>query len=103
MELLHAIVQHQVFGQGEITLLDNEMVSVTFPKPYGKKKFLYPSAFQTHLTLMDEPLHSEMQLFLHENHVLIAAEQERAERSDRIARFRASSVEKAASPKPKKK
>jgi hypothetical protein len=103
MELIHAIVQHPVFGQGEITHLDNEMVSVTFAKPYEKKKFLYPSAFQAHLTLADESLRSEMELFLHENHVLIAAAQERAERSDRIARFRASSVEKAASSTKSKK
>jgi len=103
MNLLNAIVHHQTFGRGEITQQENDMVSVSFPKPYGKKKFLFPGAFHLHLVLEDETLISEMNEVLQQDHLQIAAEQDRAERSERIARFRATSVEKATVAKKTKK
>jgi len=95
MNLLHATVHHQTFGQGEIVEIGDDVISVSFGKLNGKKKFLFPAAFRQHLTIADESLNAEMVALLEQNHILIAAEQQRAERADRIAQFRASSIEKA--------
>jgi hypothetical protein len=95
MNLIHAIVQHQTFGRGEVVQQDEEMISVSFPKPVGKKKFLYPSVFLQYLTLEDGPLSAEMKDTLIQNNLLIVEEQQRVERSKRIAHFRAKSVEKS--------
>ena len=104
MNLLHATVRHQAFGQGEIVEMGEDVISVSFAKPYGKKKFLFPGSFQQHLTLENESLNSEMVHFLEQNNLQLAAQQQRAERADRIAQCRANSIEKAnGSPKSKKK
>ena len=104
MELLHAIVHHKTFGQGEVMDVGDDVIIISFSKPYGKKKFLFPTAFYQHLALEDGLLNTEMAEFLKQNHILIEAEQQRVERADRIAQFRASSIEKAiGSPKSKKK
>ncbi|MEA5048130.1 MAG: hypothetical protein VB034_05895 [Eubacteriales bacterium] len=104
MNLLHGVVRHKTFGQGEIVQIGDDVIAVSFSKPYGKKKFLFPTAFYQHLTLEDESLNIEMVEFLKQNHILIEAEQQRVERADRIAQFRASSIEKAiGTPKSKKK
>ena len=79
------------------------VIIISFSKPYGKKKF-FPTAFYQHLALEDGSLNTEMAEFLKQNNILIEAEQQRVERADRIAQFRASSIEKAiGSPKSKKK
>ncbi len=104
MNLLHATVHHQTFGPGEIVEIGDDVISVSFGKPNGKKKFLFPTAFRQHLTLESESLNAEMVTLLEQNHIQIAAEQQRAERADRIAQFRANSIEKAnGSTKQKKK
>lgn len=95
MNLLHTFVQHQVFGRGEILQQDEEMVTVSFDKPYGKKKFLFPASFQDHLKLENEALLTEMSAVLEDANNQIAADQERAERNERIARFRANASEQA--------
>jgi hypothetical protein len=51
MNLLHEQVQHQKFGTGVITEQTQSLVSVQFAGQYGTKKFLYPTAFDVHLTL----------------------------------------------------
>jgi len=104
MSFLHATVQHKTFGQGEIVQLNDDVVCVTFAKPYGKKKFLFPTAFSEYLSLEDKALKAEMAKELKQSKLLIAAEQQRAERSERIARYRANAAEKAtAASKAKKK
>jgi hypothetical protein len=104
MDILHAIVNHQTFGRGEVVQFNDDVISVSFSNLTGKKKFLFPSAFHEHLTLENESLNLEMIEFLKQNHLLLAAEQQRVERADRIAQFRADSIEKAnVSAKSKKK
>jgi len=71
------------------------MISVSFPKPYGKKKFLFPGAFGDHLALTDEALLAEMNEILQQKHIQVVAEQVRVERSERIARYLTDSAEKA--------
>ena len=104
MNLLHAIVHHQTFGQGEVIQLSDDVISVSFSKPHGKKKFLFPTAFYQYLTLVDIPLNVEMDEYLKQNRQLLEAEEQRVERANRIAQFRADSIEKAnGSAKSKKK
>jgi transcription elongation factor GreA-like protein len=107
MNLLHAVVHHQTFGQGEVIQLSDDVVSVSFPKPHGKKKFLFPTAFYQHLTIEDDSISSEMVEVLKQNHILVEAEEQRVGRANRMAQFRADSIEKAngvkAKAKPKKK
>ncbi len=103
MDLLHAIVHHKTFGQGEVMNVGDDVIIISFSKPYGKKKFLFPNAFYQHLTLEDVLLNSEMGEFLKQNHILIEAEEQRLKRVNRIAQFRADSIEKANEIKSKKK
>lgn len=104
MNLLHASVHHQTFGQGEIMEINDDTISVSFNKNTGRKKSLFPSSFSQHLTLDNELLNQEMIEFSKQNHIQVTEQQQRAERSDRIAQFRANSIEKAAGlPKSKRK
>ena len=104
MDIMHATVRHQTFGQGEIVQVNDDVVSVSFQNHPERKKFPFPGAFDTHLTLENEALHAEMAELLRQNNLLVAAEQQRVERADRIAQFRADSIEKAnVSAKAKKK
>lgn len=104
MNLLHAIVHHQTFGQGEVIQVSDDFVSVSFPQPHGEKKFQYPAAFSSHLTIEDDSIKSEMAEVLRQSHLQIEAEEQRVGRANRMAQFRADSIEKAnKSTKAKKK
>lgn len=98
MNLLHVFVEHSVFGTGEITQHTGEMITIEFPKPHGRKRFLYPSAFSQHLTLNDATLIPELETELRSYNTEIAAAQNRVDRAERIARFRADSTAKAKKP-----
>jgi len=98
MNLLHVFVEHSVFGKGEITQYTSEMITVDFSKPHGQKRFLYPSAFSKHLTLCDAALIPELETELKSYNMGIAAAQDRVDRAERIARFRADSTAKAKKP-----
>lgn len=98
MNMLHVIVMHGVFGKGEIIKHSGEMITVDFPKPHGQKRFLYPSAFSKHLTLCDAALIPELETELQSYNMQIAAAQDRVDRAERIARFRADSTAKAKKP-----
>ncbi len=95
MQLLKAVVLHKAFGRGEVIKQDEEMVTVSFPKPFGKKKFLFPSAFLHYLTLDNKSLSSEMKETLHEQEIKLAIEKKQLERSERLTRFSANVTEKA--------
>lgn len=95
MDLLHATVRHQTFGQGEIIETGEDVISISFNEPYGEKRFPFPGSFDQHLTLENESLRAEMAEHLKQAQIQVAALQQRAERADRIAQYRASSIEKA--------
>lgn len=95
MNLMHAIVHHKTFGRGEVIEVSDDVIMMSFSKPYGKKKFLFPTSFYQHLTLEDASLNTEMAEYLKQNNILIEAEEQRVERANRIAQFRADSIEKA--------
>ncbi|MEA4966218.1 MAG: hypothetical protein VB055_10390 [Oscillospiraceae bacterium] len=53
MNLIHAQVQHWKYGAGYITEQTDTQITVEFAAPHGAKKFLYPMAFASNLTLSD--------------------------------------------------
>lgn len=103
MELLKAQVEHKVFGVGKVSGLANGVLSVRFPDPHGEKKFMYPAAFAGHLTLCDPALAAGMEEVLAQHHLSLAQEQDRVDRAERMARFRADSASKAKKPPRAKK
>ena len=103
MNLLHAVVRHPTFGLGEVIQVSGDVISVVFPEPYGEKKFPFPNVFHQHLAIEDNSLNAEMVEVLKQNHILAEAEEQRVGRANRIAQFRADSIEKANGAKAKQK
>ena len=104
MDVLNATVTHNIFGTGKITQQEESVLTIVFSKPYGKKRFLYPNAFAKHLTFCDTELRPEMEQELLSHRMQIAEEQDRVDRAERIARFRADSTAKAKKkPRPRTK
>jgi hypothetical protein len=54
MNLLDKQVTHGSFGKGSVVACDGSYIEVAFP--VGTKKFVFPDAFGTHLTLVDRKL-----------------------------------------------
>lgn len=94
MNVLNITVKHEVFGIGRITEQEEDIITITFPKPYGKRKFLYPNAFLQHLTLCDASLTPEMEQELRSHRQQIVTEQNRMNRAEKIARLQESSAAK---------
>lgn len=53
MNLTHKCVMHHTFGEGVVTRQDDALLHVSFPGA-GEKVFLFPDAFQSHLSIADE-------------------------------------------------
>lgn len=51
MDLVNKQVMHKVFGIGKVVKCNDSFVKIDFP--VGKKKFVFPDAFETFLTLTD--------------------------------------------------
>ena len=52
MNLLNKQVMHKEFGKGSVVELSNSRVEIHFPD--GNKRFVFPDAFGTHLTMIDK-------------------------------------------------
>ncbi len=59
MQLVGQKVEHGMFGQGLITDCSDNIVTVSFPQ--GDKKFIYPDAFASFITLKDGSIQNEIQ------------------------------------------
>ena len=74
MDIVGQDVKHKVFGVGTVTEMDGKQIVVRFS--VGLKKFVYPSAFEDYLTLMDSAVHESIQLeILAQKKAKIEAEQ----------------------------
>jgi hypothetical protein len=51
-------VKHIAFGEGTVTGLSDRAITITFGQ--DKKKFLYPDAFATYLTINDAQIQREL-------------------------------------------
>lgn len=58
MQLLGQPVKHIAFGEGTVTGLSDRAITITFGQ--DKKKFLYPDAFATYLTINDAQIQREL-------------------------------------------
>ena len=79
MNLLHQQIQHRQYGVGEIVEQTGRSVAVRFSGSGETRKFLYPVAFSSYLTLCDSAARAEM-----EQELLRSAEAADAERSRRM-------------------
>ncbi len=60
MNLTNKKVHHHQFGDGVVTGQTISTVTVQFSEEYGKKKFLYPSAFESFLTINSPALREKL-------------------------------------------
>jgi len=66
MNIVGEKVIHKRFGEGKVTEQEETTVSIVFSSSYGTKKFLYPSAFETFLTLCKKTTQKKFQERLEE-------------------------------------
>ena len=52
MDLVNKQVIHERFGKGNVVLNSDSLIEIHFPS--GNRKFVFPDAFKTHLTLIDQ-------------------------------------------------
>lgn len=55
LNMQNAHILHKVFGQGKVSKLFNDYITVVFPK-LGEKKFVYPDAFEHFMEFSDNKL-----------------------------------------------
>lgn len=65
MNLKNQKVHHRQFGDGVVTEQTPSVITVQFSEEYGPKKFLYPAAFESFLTLDSPALREKMEAELH--------------------------------------
>lgn len=78
MNIIKKKVHHRQFGDGVVTSQTTSTFMVKFSAEYGEKKFLYPSAFESFLTLENPALREKIDAEL-----LAISEQLEAERKQR--------------------
>ena len=52
MDLVNKQVTHKIFGKGRVVEYNDLYIQIDFPS--GNKKFVFPDAFGTYLTLIDQ-------------------------------------------------
>ena len=63
--LLNQKVFHSKFGDGNIDSFEKNYLVVDFSD--GRRKFLFPDSFKTHLFLLNEEIKQKVKLFLQSN------------------------------------
>ena len=61
VELCYEVVNHKVFGRGEIIDFENNYVTVLFDESKSEKKFTYPSAFGEFLELENKSFSNQIE------------------------------------------
>ena len=79
MDLCGAYITHKVFGRGQIIDFQTDCVTILFQNANEKKKFVYPNAFGTFLTLENKQLSNQVQKYQNEIALNIAVAQVKAE------------------------
>lgn len=74
MNLINEKIQHRQYGVGILTEQTDTQITVQFDEPYGVKKFLYPIAFASYLTLCDSSLQKAVMALVQTMHEKEAAE-----------------------------
>lgn len=79
MNLKNKKVHHRQFGDGVVTEQTTSTVTVRFSEEFGEKKFFYPAAFESFLSLNSPSLKALMEAELLEIRERLEAEQRRRE------------------------
>ncbi|WP_019912575.1 hypothetical protein [Paenibacillus sp. HW567] len=99
MNLIKKQVSHVRFGSGTVSSNDGGRITVVFSGGAGEKSFLYPEAFEHHLSISDPNLHEEIMKDLQMKSEQAAAEKLRQEQHY-IEEMNRLAEEKLASKKP---
>lgn len=75
MNVIREKINHRQFGTGEIIGQSCNTLLVDFGTEYGVRKFIYPSAFEGHLTLCNSAAQKQMDDELEQIHEQFEAEQ----------------------------
>ena len=59
MQLTGQTVSHKTFGNGVVTGQEDHSITVSFPQ--GEKRFIYPDAFKSFLTMRDDTAEEKVQ------------------------------------------
>ncbi len=107
MDIVNEQVQHNRFGMGRVTDQSIDVITVEFSESHTTKSFLYPSAFESFLTLCNPLLQEKQMDEIRQIQACIEAEQEqkRIEDENRRAEKEAVllSLKKKTTPKSKAK
>ncbi|MHA6531279.1 hypothetical protein [Paenibacillus sp. BAC0078] len=79
MNLMKKQVSHVRFGSGTVSSNDGGRITVVFSGEAGEKCFLYPEAFEHHLSISDPAIHEEIMKDLQLKSEQAAAEKLRQE------------------------
>ena len=98
MQLIGQAIRHETFGKGVVTGRSDNILTVCFSS--GNKKFIYPDAFVSHLTLKNDALQSRVLQLLDrqaaEKKARLQAQQQEQEQLHRLQHMRLSPVSQAA-------
>lgn len=86
MNLVDKQVTHKVFGNGRVVQYDDFYILIDFPT--GNKKFVFPDAFETYLTLIDQKAAGFVNKLVQEKN------KKRAERDEKLRKLEALQYEK---------
>ncbi|MBW4084281.1 hypothetical protein [Paenibacillus sp. S150] len=90
MNLMNEQVSHVRYGKGTVASHDGGRITVVFPEGAGEKSFLYPEAFEHHLSISDPGIQKKIMKELKLKFEQTAAEklrqeQQYVEEMDRLA------------------
>ncbi len=65
MNIINKLVKHDNFGEGSIVKYNNNVVEIQFKT--GNKKFIFPDAFASYLTILDQNCASDIKKLIEHN------------------------------------
>lgn len=84
LRLVGAAVRHRSFGSGVIEGLNRDVLTVSFSQ--GRKKFIFPDAFEQFLRVEDKDVNSELERFLARRRGKAQAKRQELHRRDQLRR-----------------
>ncbi|WP_303863126.1 hypothetical protein [Alkalibaculum bacchi] len=67
MDIINELVKHDNFGEGSIIKYNDNVVEIKFET--GNKKFIFPDAFASYLTILDQNIASDIKKLIEENEI----------------------------------
>lgn len=67
MNIVNKVVKHENFGEGSIVKCNHSVIEVEFET--GNKKFIFPDAFASHLTILDQNMASDIKRLIEDSEI----------------------------------